>query len=297
MKYIVVDLEWNQPSNGACKIVNGMRLAGEIIQIGAVMLDDKLNDIADFDAMVRPEHYTVMNSEVAKLTHITQRDIDRGGSFAEVIESFFNWCGDGYVFCTWGPDDERILADNLRIHGLAYPSLPLFIDLQKVFAKQITGTAGQCSLLRALEILREDAYEAHNALNDADNTVTVLWHLDMTADLSDCTSGPGTGNRNDYLRMDSFTVHAGCFRDALADVTLKFFVSPLSGAKVLCSGWVTERPGYVVSAVKGIDGLDYFLSLSMRKRNGNYSARRTVWLMDEEMRARYDSAAAMKQVC
>ena len=298
MRYIVFDMEWNQPVTGICKIINGMRLTGEIIQIGAVMLDENLDDIADFNAMIAPRYYTVMNPDVANLTHITQRDIDNGDNFVEVIRRFFDWCGEDCAFCTWGPDDAEVLVENMRIHRLDYTNLPLFIDLQKVFSKQVLGSETQCALLRALEILGEPAYEAHDALNDADNTVSVLWHLDMTADISDCLSGAGTGDRTDYIRRDKFTVKAKSFSDALMDMTLKYFISPVSGSRVLCSDWITEKPGHVISIARGVDGMDYFLSLSMKRKNGRYDAKRTVWLMDDEMREQYNSIADFqKEAC
>ena len=291
MKYIVFDMEWNQPEKGNGKIINGMRLNGEIIQIGAVMLDENFNDIDDFDAMISPIHYKIMNQQVFELTHITQKDINHGGNFKDVIEHFFKWCGEDYTFCTWGPDDADILVENMRIHGLDYTNLPPFIDLQKVFSKQILKQDTQCSLLRALEILGEMAYEAHDALNDADNTVSVLWHLNMNADISDCICGKGYSDGTDYIRKDEFTLQAKDVSTALADMALKYFISPITGTRVLCSRWFEESPGRAVSMAEGIDGKAYFLSISLKRINGRYNAKRTVWVMNDDLRERYCNAA------
>ena len=44
MNYIVIDMEWNQPfSKEHIKIRNGVRLVGEIIQLGAVKMDENKN--------------------------------------------------------------------------------------------------------------------------------------------------------------------------------------------------------------------------------------------------------------
>lgn len=54
MNYIVLDLEWNQPVSNRRIVKTPIRLAGEIIQIGAVKLDENLKTIDTFEVMVAP---------------------------------------------------------------------------------------------------------------------------------------------------------------------------------------------------------------------------------------------------
>lgn len=56
MNYIVLDLEWNQSADG--KAYTNSRIPFEIIQIGAVKLDENFSEISQFDRYIRPAVYT-----------------------------------------------------------------------------------------------------------------------------------------------------------------------------------------------------------------------------------------------
>lgn len=54
MQYIVFDLEWNQsPTGRVIANENGSRIPFEIIEIGAVKLDENKNVISSFDRLIR----------------------------------------------------------------------------------------------------------------------------------------------------------------------------------------------------------------------------------------------------
>ena len=71
MKYIVLDMEWNRPVSRNAMIKHPIKLKGEIIQIGAVMLDENLEEIDNFDVMICPKFYKRMHKEVEALTEYT----------------------------------------------------------------------------------------------------------------------------------------------------------------------------------------------------------------------------------
>ena len=50
---IVLDLEWNQPFSMRSMITTPVRLHGEIIQIGAVKLNEQLEIVDTFKVMVK----------------------------------------------------------------------------------------------------------------------------------------------------------------------------------------------------------------------------------------------------
>lgn len=54
---IVLDLEWNQPFSMRSMITTPVRLRGEIIQIGAVKLNEQLEIVDTFKVMVKPKYY------------------------------------------------------------------------------------------------------------------------------------------------------------------------------------------------------------------------------------------------
>ena len=63
MDYVIVDFEWNQSPYG--KGTGKKKLPFEIIEIGAVKLDENRNIIDTFDAVIQPKVYK-------KLHHMTQ---------------------------------------------------------------------------------------------------------------------------------------------------------------------------------------------------------------------------------
>ncbi len=182
MDRIVVDLEWNQPKVMK-KRVRG--LIGEIIQIGAAKIDADTNVISTFEQIIKPEYYRSMNKDIAELTLISDADLEKGISFADAVAAFREWCGEEFTFITWGPDDYRVLDNNLGIKGLDRGWLPPCVDAQLVFDDQEMGEGRNYALNYALFHFKEKPDGAHNALADVLSTVAVLKHLDMDEALSD----------------------------------------------------------------------------------------------------------------
>lgn len=174
MHYIVLDLEWNQPISKNRKIRNPIPFDGEIIQIGAVKMNEALEIIDFFNVMIRPEYYRKMNKTVEKLTLIKQEDIDQGMTFEDAISAFRNWCGEDCYFLAWGPNDMFILEDNLMMYGLDYSWLPDFFDVQSIFDNKVMKENRNYPLNYALYHFKIKAYAAHDALNDALNTAEVV---------------------------------------------------------------------------------------------------------------------------
>ena len=63
MAYIVMDLEFNYPETRYRSERNGVRLNEEITEIGAVKLDDDLNEVDRYQCYVKPTAYTKMNKK------------------------------------------------------------------------------------------------------------------------------------------------------------------------------------------------------------------------------------------
>ena len=104
MKYIILDLEWNQAIKKS-----RLYLEGEIIQIGAVKLNESFEKLDTFKIGIAPKYYKKMHWKVAELTNITENDFAYGFSFPTAFRYFKDWCGDEFTLLTWGNDDIRIL--------------------------------------------------------------------------------------------------------------------------------------------------------------------------------------------
>lgn len=180
MYYIVLDLEWNQPTSRNKLVTSPVKLHGEIIQIGAVRFDCEFNMLDDISIAVAPKYYTEMNHYVKALTGIRTKDLKKGKPFPEAVEEFKKWCGKDCCFITWGPDDIAVLSANMKLHSIDDSDMPKHYNLQLIFNKQITGENRQWSLSSAMEKLEMPLdLPCHDARNDAIYTARICSKLDM----------------------------------------------------------------------------------------------------------------------
>ncbi len=182
MKYIAIDLEWNQAQvSSKTKILDdGKRFSGEIIQIGAVKLGENLAIESMFKTEIKPKIYTKMNSKVSELTGITGEMLENAPGFSECIEKFVAWCEPEAVFLTWGVDDIRVLRQNCRVNGVNFDFCKTWYNLQVLFNMQTDTGSNQKSLSAATEYFSiENTLKAHDALNDAYYTAMIARKLDL----------------------------------------------------------------------------------------------------------------------
>ena len=183
MYYITLDLEWNQAYAQKALAVQrqlSCRLRGEVIQIGAVKLDEKMQPCGSYQIIVKPKFFKKLHRHVSQLTGITQGQMDAGTFLPEAEESFRRWCGSEFVFLTWGPDDIPMLKENLNAHRIESQWLDRTYDLQKIFNMQTDKLNKQRSLEYAMEYFEiPQRLPAHDALNDAYFTALVAAKLDV----------------------------------------------------------------------------------------------------------------------
>ena len=179
--YIVFDLEWNQSSAG--KEASLDHLPFEIFEIGAVKLNENMEKLSEFHRLIRPCVYRQMHFVISEVTHVTMDElIHRGEPFKQVMESFLEWCGDDYIFCTWGSMDLTELQRNMIYHGMEIPfaSPLLFYDVQKLYSRLYSDGKTRESLDVAVNFFGLEAnVPFHRALEDAEYTGGVLQRLDM----------------------------------------------------------------------------------------------------------------------
>lgn len=182
MYYITLDLEWNQAYAQKALAVQRQlcsRLRGEVIQIGAVKLDKNMNICGSYQVIVKPRYFKKIHKHVSTLTGISQEMMDNGTPLTEVADSFREFCGDDFVFLTWGPDDIPMLRENFHANSLEWDWLMNSCDLQQIFNRQTDGLNKQRSLEYAMEYFGlTQELPAHDALNDAYFTAMVAASLD-----------------------------------------------------------------------------------------------------------------------
>jgi len=172
--YVVLDLEWNRPEGRNRIIRTPFPLYGEIVQIGAVKLNEKFEEIDRLNLIVKPVYYPKMNRDIADLTGITDEITEKGLLFADAVSEFEKWCGTDSSLLTWGPDDMEMLEDNLEIHGMDTKWLPECFDVQLMFDDLVIMEDRQFSLDYAVYYFGIKGNTAHDALNDALDTAEVI---------------------------------------------------------------------------------------------------------------------------
>lgn len=181
MKYIIFDLEWNQSPRG--KDGENKRIPFEIVEIGAVKLDESGNIIDKFHSFVKPLVYHELHHIIKELTNFTMSELKTGRSFTRVVTDFIDWCGDDYIFCTWGALDITELQRNMDYYRIKLPVAPIFYyDLQKLFNIHYENADKTTrSLEYAVDYLNiEVSSDFHRALDDAYYTALVFQKLDMS---------------------------------------------------------------------------------------------------------------------
>lgn len=181
MNYIVFDLEWNQADNLKAKRESGLTF--EIIELGAVKLTSDMAQIGSFHELIRPQVFERMNYVTGELIHLSMGELRNCRTFKEVAGDFLNWCGDDYIFCTWGDSDLHELQANMDFYGMSHLSdnSIRYYDVQKLFGIAYEGKRKQMALKTAVELLGiEEKARFHRADTDAFYTAEVLRRLDRS---------------------------------------------------------------------------------------------------------------------
>ena|GEM_PF-79850 len=182
MQFIVLDLEWNQPISYQSAVFRkiGHSLLFEVIQIGAVKLDEHYKILDSVSILVRPTHYLTIHPRIRRMTKLGQEELCDAPQFGEAMDQFFAWCGTNSALLTWGCDDISVLQQNVDFFHITTP-LPKMYDIQRCYAQAAGLAAGQqISLKCAMEQLdiQEDTRRSfHNAMHDAYYTALVLQKL------------------------------------------------------------------------------------------------------------------------
>ncbi len=176
--YIVLDLEWNQCPYGKKKEVHDLPF--EIIEIGAVKLNDRMEVIDSFQELIQPVVYRHLHFRTREVIHLTEKDLSGKRLFPEVADDFFTWCGPDPLFCIWGSSDLMEFQRNLAYHEMASPfPFPLFYcDVQKIFAIEYEEKHVRRSLETAVDFLKIKKREQfHGAYADACYTADIMKYL------------------------------------------------------------------------------------------------------------------------
>lgn len=306
MSYVVVDLEWNQAMSSKSSVFNRLpiHLRGEIIQIGAVRLNDDMTPGEEFQIDVKPVYFKRMHYKVKKLTGFDKERLSHGVLFPEALARFREWCGDGVTFLTWGYDDQGIMEQNIIIHDLDWDWIDGWVNLQLIYNLQTDGDKNQKSLGTAMEHFGiEQTRVAHDALGDAYNTALVCSKLDMVSGLAQYAEAPEILARrtprahkaNDVAEPIAHASFAGYASkgDAFADKQLSEPHCPVCGGSLTFSKWVNQGDHRYMNLAECADDGKLLLRIRFKHQpDGSYSAACLAYNADEAMQEYYAAKAA-----
>lgn len=169
MKYIVLDLEMNQPS-------------GKIIEIGAVCLDIKTGKMFDpFQILVKIDEE--VSPEITELTGITSDMLNEEGvDLVIALRLFWTWvetCQTKNI-SSWGIDYYLLTEESKKL-GVIYPNKLRFLNIKEfasVFRSCYPAAKQKGGLKTSMELFGlQFEGEQHQALDDAEQAARLLFLL------------------------------------------------------------------------------------------------------------------------
>lgn len=174
--YVVIDLEMCKVPKGAAKSYGK---SNEVIQIGAVALDEQYQILEDrFMTYVKPQ-YGSLDSFINHLTGITQKDLKEAPCFEEALRQFESWLPDGEVeMVSWSRTDLKQLQNEMKGKNIVSERFEQLFetwnDCQKTFSNKMEKKRAYSleEALIATSIMQEG--QAHDGLADAYNTALLF---------------------------------------------------------------------------------------------------------------------------
>ena len=104
MNHIMIDLEMNKIDK---QQRGDIKLSSELIEIGAVKMDDQFEVIDQYQTYVAPD-YGAMDHRIIALTGITDDKLVGAPRFAKAMDDFAEWIGSEPTwFYSWSMSDIR----------------------------------------------------------------------------------------------------------------------------------------------------------------------------------------------
>lgn len=277
MNYIIFDLEWNQCGSESEILTQPVCLPGEIIEIGAVKLNDAFEKVDELRLLIQPKYYPKLHHRIVSLTGLRDKELaEKGLPFPQAYEKFMEFCGEEYSFMTWSRSDLPILVDNMLLHGIDISNLPDTYDLQRIFCNEIMRIPRKMALDDALKVLNEKGDIAHDALNDSRNTALVCNHLDLEEYGGEYVSRA-------FAEAPILTAYESP-RAALADEALRQYVCPWCGKNVTAEGWLHLDREESMARGQCSEGDEILVTMELTRTAPNrFHPRRILYEMSDDL--------------
>lgn len=210
MKYIILDNEWNT----TYQKINGKSF-NELIEIGAVKLDENLREISRFSALIKSTFTKKLSGRFQRLTNITTEEMnEKGMSFEQAVMLYSEWAGKDAVTMTWSNSDLYVLLENFRLRCdmNMIPFIGKYIDLQKYTQNEMilkgSNIQSQISVANAALALGVpiDGIGLHRALDDSLLCAEILRRVYCPKRLNGYIVDTSENNYYDRLTFKAFII-------------------------------------------------------------------------------------------
>ena len=169
MGYTILDLEWDSVFYPPKK-----RYINQILQIGAVKLNNNFKVVDTFERTVRSSVSDKVSDRFAKLTGITTADMLAGVPLSTAVLEYNAWIDEDTVTMTWSNSDLYTVMENEKclINGIKF-NIDYYVDLQSYIQNEMRllghEVKNQISLTDAAEKLgvKIEGFEIHTAKDDS----------------------------------------------------------------------------------------------------------------------------------
>lgn len=181
MKYVVIDPEMNpiasvyMAERAICKL--------EVIEIGAILLDEAYQEIGSFVTLVKPYFNSRIEKRYEKLTGIKTFMVESAPYFDDALRMFFSWCNsiqDDIQIIQWSDNDYAQISREIQLKNVSLSVQDkkyidtAWLDFQFEYGHTL-GLEHNVSLKDAVMYAGKDfCGHQHDALVDARNTASLF---------------------------------------------------------------------------------------------------------------------------
>ena len=173
MNYLVVDFEFTFYKRPVGRPRN---FFAEIIEIGAVKLDENLNECGKLQSFVKPHFFPKHAKDAMDFCMITDADMKKAIAFPAMLEKMSAMYEAGKtLFVAWGDSDYKVLAEGCSRQKLDNHVLEAdYLDLAEAYKlwRGEENTPGLKTAITEMEVTADGL--AHTAYDDAYNAGKVL---------------------------------------------------------------------------------------------------------------------------
>lgn len=160
----------------------------EIIQIGAVMMNENFEITDKFSTYVQPR-FGKIDHHILTLTGISDKNVKDAPDIETALKQMMEWIGDNdVVFYAWSVSDYHQIMKEIELKGLSNPQWDVLLDPKNWidYQEKLGERLQSPKLLRlseALELTELDIEgRCHDGLDDAYNTARMIAKLERNKD-------------------------------------------------------------------------------------------------------------------